>query len=277
MTPTQSIEEHYAVEGMRGRLEAALMNAGYGDGPIPWSDLAIIDQFHIRGLQATKDLIETLNPQPGQTLLDLGSGLGGPARFVAATREVQVSGIDLTGEYVSISAYLSERSGLADRTRFVQGSATETPFENGAFDYAWTQHVAMNIADKDALYREAFRLVKPGGKFAIYDVAQGSEGPVRFPVPWADEQGQSFLITPDELKTRVSAAGFTIESFEDQTALALAWFAEFQAMMQQQAANPNPLNPMAILGANTRDAVMNVPVNIREGRIQVVQLIASKP
>ena len=135
MKPTP-FQEHYGLQGIPARIEEALRQAGYGEGPVNWPELAALDQFHTRGLAATKELAEGLCLTGGNRVLDVGSGLGGPARYLAAVHGCHVTGIELTPLYVEASAMLSRRTGLADRTRFVQGDALEMPLAPESFDHA---------------------------------------------------------------------------------------------------------------------------------------------
>ncbi len=191
MSNSQAVRERYTLPGLAERVEAALQQAGFESGPIPWTELAQLDQFHVRGLSATKDLADALAPADGDNVLDLGLGLGGPARYLAATRGCRVTGIELTPTFVEIADLLSRRTGLAERARFVQGDVAELPFEPESFDHAWTEHVAMNISDKGRLYAGVHRVLKPGGRFAMYDPARGENEPVIYPVPWAKDANLS--------------------------------------------------------------------------------------
>ena len=162
---------------------------------------------------------------------------------------------------------------------FTQGDATHLPFADATFDIVWTQHVAMNIENKSALYQSIHRVLKEGGRFALYDPIKGNGLPVIYPTPWARLENISFLLTEGELKQTLADAGFKIISFLDQTDIATNWFREAQqqrARQQQSPTPPNPLNPVAILGPELAPAVANFACNVIEGRVRVVQLIAEK-
>jgi len=161
--------------------EDALRAAGFGEGGVPWEALAPLDQFHVGGLAATRQLAERLTIVPQSRVLDVGSGLGGPSRFLAATYGCDVSGIDVTAPFVEIAEMLMQRTGLADRVRSVAGDGTDLPFDDGYFDIAWTQHVAMNIADRAGLYAGVYRVARP--RRAVRDVRRdrGGRGPDRIP------------------------------------------------------------------------------------------------
>ncbi len=275
---TQLIQENYTVGAMLDRIKEALEKVGLGEGPLRWSDLVPFDQFHVRGLEATKELAEALKLNVGQSLLDIGSGLGGPARYLAAVHRVHVTGIDLTPTFIRISEYLSERAGLQDETTFRQGDAADLPFTDEAFDVCWTQHVAMNIEDKPRMYRGIHRVLKTAGQLAIYDAIRGNDQPVLYPTPWAREESISFVATESDLKEALDDAGFQIRSFVDKTELAAQWFQEMRRQRAQQTSpqTPHPLSPLFILGPEMAPAIANFAQNVLDGRVRIIQIIAEK-
>ena len=275
MSELKTVREHYTIEGISARIENALQQAGFGVGRMDWSALAPLDQFHVRGLPATQELAEGLELKGGEMVLDVGSGLGGPARFLAATFDCRVTGIDLSQPFVDAAAMLSARTGLSDRLNFVQGDATELPFAPESFDHAWTQHVAMNIQNKAGLYAGIHRVLKKGGRLAIYDAVKGENEPILYPVPWASEPGISFVASPDAMTQALEEAGFRIVSAADTTDKALVWFAELQAA-QQAGGAASPLNLGVVIGPDAREATGNFARNIKEGRIRLMQFSAQK-
>ena len=274
----QLIQENYTVGAMLDRIKEALEKVGLGEGPLRWSDLVPFDQFHVRGLEATKELAEALQLNMGESLLDIGSGLGGPARYLAAVHGVQVTGIDLTPVFVEISEYLSARAGLHDKTTFRQGDAADLPFHDEAFDVCWTQHVAMNVENKPKMYQGIHRVLKTGGQLAIYDAIRGNDQPLLYPTPWAREESMSFVATESGLKEALAGAGFQIRSFLDQTETAAQWSREVQQQRARQTSpqTPNPLSPLFILGPQMAPAITNFAQNVLEGRVRLVQIIAEK-
>jgi SAM-dependent methyltransferase len=196
-----AVAQHYGRGGLLARILGGLAEAGKDIERLSIDDLAPIDEFHSRRRLATEELARMLAPGAANQLIDIGSGIGGPSRYLAATYGCRVSGVDLTDEFVAVASELTRRTGLADRVDFRVGSALDLPFPPASFDLAWTQNVAMNIADRPRFYGEIARVLKPGGRLALQDVAQGPAGPVHFPVMWADTPSLSFLRTPEETRT----------------------------------------------------------------------------
>src|SRR5690242_8895787 len=164
------VRNHYRATGLTERLKAALAVFGPDEQQLMPEQLAALDQFHTRGLAATAELAKLAGIAAGMSVLDVGSGLGGPARFLAATYGCRVTGVDLSEPFIEAAAYLTERTGLSALVSFETASALELPFDDGRFDVALLQHVAMNIPDRARLYREIRRVLRPGGRFATFDV-----------------------------------------------------------------------------------------------------------
>ncbi len=261
--------------GLVAAISAALDAAGMDRGGIRPADLAPVDEFHIRGRAASLEIIEALEVTSDSHVLDLGSGLGGPARTLAELTGCTVTGIDLTPEFCAVATALSEWTGLSDRTRFRVGDATSTGLPDAAVDAALTVHVAMNISDKHALYSEAFRVLRPGGRFVVYDVLQGEGGDVHYPVPWAHDSSTSFLATPDDMRELLPAAGFEVISQVDSSDESLEWFQQMRARIQRDG--PPPITFAAFLGDAFGQMAANQVANLAERRIRTVMFGCSRP
>jgi SAM-dependent methyltransferase len=181
MDNQELVRQQYGTGSLRECVGQALQQAGLGQGTLNWSDLVPLDQFHVRGLGATRELAEVLNVDAGSEVLDIGCGLGGPARFLAATYGCRVTGIDLSQPFLDVATTLTERCGLKESVLYQQANALNLPFADASFTLAWTQHVAMNIADRTRFYAEIHRVLKSAGRLAIYDVVAGDGGPLIFP------------------------------------------------------------------------------------------------
>jgi ubiquinone/menaquinone biosynthesis C-methylase UbiE len=155
-------------------------------------------------------------------VLDLGCGLGGASRYLAAECGCRVAAIDLTLNFVEAARTLTARCGLAERIEFRQANALALPFEDGTFDHVWSYAVTMNIADKEGLGREVARVLKLGGRFSCNEIAQGSGDAPVFPLPWATDEASSFLATPAAMRAALEASGLSILEQVDLTATRLA-------------------------------------------------------
>jgi SAM-dependent methyltransferase len=222
------VRDHYRATGLTGRLKTVLAALGPEDQLLTPQQLGALDQFHTRGLAATADLAQLADITAGMSVLDVGSGIGGPARFLAATRSCLVTGVDLSEPFVDAARYLSERTRQSGQVSFQAASALELPFDDGRFDIVLLQHVAMNISDRARLYREIRRVLKQGGRFATFDVVLGAGEP-RYPLPWARTPATSFLLTAEATRAAIEAAGFSMLAWQDDTEVAKAWFAQLRA------------------------------------------------
>jgi len=236
--------------------------------------LAAIDEFHVRGRESTVELVELVGDLSGTQVLDVGCGLGGTARYLATTFDCEVIGVDLTPTYVALARSLSELVGLADRTAFQEGSATELPFEDEAFDVVWMEHVQMNISAKDQLVRELARVLKPGGRLAFHEIFAGANPEPIFPVPWAETPSTSVLTTPDAFRKQATVAGLNVVAWTEVTSVSAEWFRTMVARVA--AEGPPPLGIHVLMGSTARVRLENLSRNLSEERVRVVQAVLRK-
>lgn len=261
--------------GLVDAIASALDGAGVDRSRLGTGDLAPVDEFHIRGRVASLEIAAALDVGSDDHVVDLGSGLGGPARALAEATGCRVTGVDLTPEFCEVATALSQWTGLSDRTRFLVGDATATGLPDGVADGVVSVHVAMNIADKPALWAEAFRLLRPGGRFVAYDVLQGEGGDVRYPVPWAEDASTSFLVGPREMRELLVEAGFEVLDEVDSSDAGLAWFREMRERIEREG--PPPVTFAAFLGEKFGQMVANQVANLGERRIRTVMFVCARP
>lgn len=268
------VESHYGRGGILEAILAALRAMGKDPARLAPADLAPVDEFHIRGREATVELAARAALKPGLKALDVGCGLGGSARYLAAEHGCRVVGVDLTREYIEAAKELAARAGLAGKVEFRQASALELPFADGEFDLVWTEHVQMNIADKRAFYGELARVLKRGGRLVFHDIFAGSGGAVHFPVPWAETPDISFLAAPRDAFAIVEALGLRFAERADRTPQASAWFEA--ALERIRQSGPAPLGIHLLMGPSARVKFGNMLRNLQEARIAVWQAVAEK-
>ncbi|HTX98294.1 MAG TPA: class I SAM-dependent methyltransferase [Mycobacterium sp.] len=263
-----TIEDQYSTGLSRSNIEQALISAGKDLDHLEPGDLGLLEDFHTMGRIATSQLVELAGITLDSEVLDAGSGVGGTARYVADRCGCAVTAVDLTEEYCETSRWLNRLVGLDDRISVRQADVTALPFTDGSFDVAFSQHVQMNVADKTRLYAELRRVLRPGGRLALWDIMIGDGRALDYPLPWADQPVHSHLVTPDELRALVSSAGFAVERWNDLTEQAAALM---QALLAQP---PNPLGLHAFVTDFDRK-VENLTQALADGRLRAIQGVPS--
>lgn len=264
------VRAHYNPSGLTGRIQAAVGALAPDDQPLTVAQLAPMDQFHTRGIQATVELAAAAGLTSGTRVLDLGCGLGGPARYLAQSFGCPVTGLDLSPAFIEAAAYLTARCGLSGQVTFQAGNALQLPFADGSFDAVFLQHVVMNIEDRAALYAQVRRVLAPAGKLATYDLVLRA-GDLVYPVPWARDPSGSFLLSGEDTRAALDSCGFQALTWRDDTPLALEWLKS-----SAQAPPPGGLSPGIAVGEDFPAMVGNLGRNLREGRIGVLSAVLAR-
>lgn len=269
----RSIAAHYGDETFSKRLLDALAASSLNIDRLSPDQLAPVDEFHVGGRPATVDFAVQLGLHPGLRLLDVGSGIGGPARYFTQAHGCEVVGIDLTNTFVRIATDLTRRAGLSNKVTFRQGSALDLPFEAASFDSATMIHVGMNIDDKAKLFRSVRTVLRLGGLFGIYDLMRTGAGALKFPVPWSSRRETSFVVEPAAYRKSLEAAGFAVVKERDRRDFALEFFREMQAKAKATG-GPPALGAQLVMGPDFKEKLRHVAEAIERVIIAPVELIA---
>jgi ubiquinone/menaquinone biosynthesis C-methylase UbiE len=273
MPDTRSVAAHYTHGGLLEAIRGGVEEIGKTPETVLLEDLGPVDEFHIGGRVATEGFLDRIDLKADDHVLDVGCGLGGASRLAAKKYSCQVTGIDLTIEYVETGNVLCSWLGLEESVSLAHGDATATGHPDHIFDKAYMLHVGMNIADKFALALELHRVLKPGGTLGIYDVMRVGDGQMTYPVPWASNEEGSAVSTPAEYKGALQAAGFRILSERNRREFALDFFAGLESNASS-ADGPPPLGLHILMGETAPTKIRNMIENVSENRVAPFELIA---
>lgn len=272
MNTEQQVAKHYT----HGSLQQAILNALKQMGKNPERflpmDLSTGDELHLGWLPATARLAKDLSLASGMHVLDVGSGIGGPARYFAEAHQCRITGIDLTEEFVQVAGELTRRCGLSALVSFRQASALDLPFEDGTFDGATLIHVGMNIAAKGKLFANVRRVLKPGALFGVYEVMRSGDGDLPYPMPWAQTPETSFVETPDTYRRLLTSSGFKVENESNWRDFVLTLAREMREKAEKSGMPP--LNQHILLGPTFRERLANVMASLERGMIAPVEMVA---
>jgi SAM-dependent methyltransferase len=266
-----ALNSHYGTRDLTSRIWAALEKAGIDLNELTIDSLGPMEDLHIAGRMATLELGRLCEVNPQMHALDVGCGIGGPARALAHHFGCRVTGIDLTEEFCLAAEAITEKIGLSEKVAFHHGNALNLPYPENTFDLVWMQHASMNIADKKALFQEIARVLKPEGKIALYEILSGPNPIQHFPVPWAGDASLCFLAEEAKLKGDLNSAGFAPILWDDIT----PEIRTLQVRIIDHILSKGwpPLNPGILLGPKIGDMMVNLMKNLEEDRLKVIRAV----
>lgn len=267
----ESLIDHYAPGGLLTSIEDGLASIGKTVESVVAADLVAVDEFHVGGRPATEHLLDQLGLQPTHEVLDVGCGIGGPARC-AAGRVRRVTGIDLTPEYAAVGNSINRWLGLTESIELQSGTALAMPFDDARFDAAYMLHVGMNIADKPALMTELARVLRPDGVFGVYDVMAIDGGRLGFPLPWSSTEATSHVSTPDEYREAAASAGMTLIAENNRRPYAIEFFDRMGAA-RTGSSEPPPLGLHLLMGPRFGEKIQNMAAAIRSNQVAPVEMV----
>jgi len=271
----RDIHGYYSPNDLYNKIIEGLNKLGTDLSKVTLDDLQPVDEFHIRGDTATKELIELSGFTPDMHILDVGCGIGGSTRRLAHETGCRVTGIDLSDEYIDAAQRLTQLLNMQERVKFHAASALALPFDDNAFDGVWSLQMNMNVEDKLSWLRETCRVLKPGGRAVLYEVCGGKNTPPYFPVPWAQDSSMSFLVPPDRFRDVITSAGFDIAVWKDKTDLARKAFAQ----VKEPVGEPTlpVLGVYMLVGNDIATKAYNLHRNLEEDRVSLIETVAVKP
>jgi ubiquinone/menaquinone biosynthesis C-methylase UbiE len=270
----QAVADHYKRRALGDVILAALTAAGIDIEHLTPDDLAPVDEFHSGGRNATVRLAQLAQINGSERVLDVGCGIGGPSRYLASKFGCQVTGLDLTADFIALAGMLAQRTRLADKVTYRQGDALDLPFADASFDLVWSQNAAMNIADRDRLYAEMRRVLAPGGRLALQEIAAGPGGEPFYPTPWAGDKSISFLVTPQATRAALERIGFRAVAWQDTTEEALQ-----QQMARTKALETGSLPPLGlhiVIGEAFPTVTKNMLRNLQEERLKLFNAVLER-
>lgn len=269
-----SVIHQYTRENIYETIVKRLHEQGVEKNKITREHISSVDEFHIKGAEVSLEMAKEAELSKELKVLDVGCGIGGPARMIADVFGCSVTGVDLTNEFIRTASLLSQLVGLSGKTEFMTADATELPFEDNTFDVVWTQHAQMNIEEKEKLYSEIHRVLKREGRFIYYDIFSSEKEDLKFPLPWADDSSISFLIELNDFGRLMKETGFKELLRKERTSDSIDFFETVFENNKKEGSPKIGLN--IFMTEQTSLKLSNLLNNLSENKLKVQSGIYQK-
>lgn len=269
-----SVIYQYTRENIYETIVQRLHEQGVEKNKITREHISSVDEFHIKGAEVSLEMAKEAELSKELKVLDVGCGIGGPARMIADVFGCSVTGVDLTNEFIRTASLLSQLVGLSGKTEFMTADATELPFEDNIFDVVWTQHAQMNIEEKEKLYSEIHRVLKREGRFIYYDIFSSEKEDLKFPLPWADDSSISFLIKLNDFGRLMKETGFKELLRKERTSDSIDFFETVFENNKKEGSPKIGLN--IFMTEQTSLKLSNLLNNLSENKLKVQSGIYQK-
>lgn len=275
MTHAKAMSEHWGKGDVYSRILDTMELAGIDPNSVTVEQLAPVDHFHARGFPATIELADALPIKEGDRLVDIGCGLGGPARYLAKRFNCHVDGIDITVPFVDAANKLSALVGMDDAVECLHGDGQKLPYDDELFDGGYALHVTMNVPDRNVFFGEALRVLRPGAFFALTEHGLGEVGEPHHPMPWSEDGSGAYLMRPADTVAALKKAGFTEIEVTNTGEKYLQGYK--RAIELAEKGEAPVFGTHILLGKLAPQIVRNAARNIEERRTHPVQIICFKP
>tara|TARA_B100001559_G_C16452752_1_gene600126 strand:- start:626 stop:1450 length:825 start_codon:yes stop_codon:yes gene_type:complete len=268
---TNKVILHYDIKDISKNILLALREEGIDISSLSSKTLTRMDQFHTRGIKANKELTNLVTPKKSMHILDIGCGIGGPARYLASEYGCRVTGIDLINSYIEVANMLTKLCHLDSLVSFRHANALNLPFNDNSFDMVWCQNVSMNIEDKDTFYDEIARVIVNDGYLVSTEMSAGKNNSPYYPLPWARGPEISFLCSQIDMRTKIESTGLKIIKWKDTSLEAI------KSLENAAKKTPKTKLSLSLIAGNDIDERMaNAGLSLIDEHLSNITIVAKK-